>query len=167
MRRAISLVSGVALVCSSAAFAAQPEKSDVPSNPNILAAVQQLQLNEAQQTAILQGIQAALTPSPSTGPTVLASPPLTGDSTQFVACQIANVGATPAGISIFVIGHLGESLGTRQAVLDPGHSFGLGNTGNNSQQWCRFVADVPASQLRANNVVGLLAGGTVASAEAR
>jgi len=100
------------------------------------------------------------------GATVLATPPLSADIGQDLACQVANVGTTPANISISVIGHLGTVLNSRSASLDAGHAFGTAAPGDKSQAWCQFTADVPAAQLRADIVV-ISNGGDVAVAAAR
>jgi hypothetical protein len=150
MKRIFAIVA--ALSVSSAVFA--QVTTPAPTNPNILTTLQQLQLNEAQQTAILQGIQGALTPPTTTGPTILSTPPLSGETTQSMACQIANVGSTPVNISIVMFGHLGEVLTTREVTaFEPHHSVGIAIAGNRSQAWCQFTVDVPASQVRADMVV--------------
>jgi len=108
MRRE-SLAVAFVLSCSSG-FAAQ---ADVPSNPNILQSIQQLQLNEAQQTAILQAIQTALQP-PTVGNVLvtpmLATAPAAGAQNLIYGCTVTNISTTPKTVLVEILGTQGQNL---------------------------------------------------------
>ena len=90
MRSLTWLALGITFVSSSATLAAQ---ADAPSNPNIYQAVQQLQLNEAQQAAVLQNIQGALQGLiPAASNTETTIPLVTiGGVNNFIQCSAINL----------------------------------------------------------------------------
>jgi hypothetical protein len=157
MRRLSWIAVGIALTSSSAAFAAE----SVPSNPNILQAIQQLQLsiqqlqlNDTQETAVLGGIQASLTNvqtsltgiqsalqalSPSLG-NVLYTPPFPAGIGAALTCSFVNRSSQPVSVTVTVADTNGASVATNPFVNIP--SDGVASVAAAAAQsggYCRFT----------------------------
>ena len=85
MYKLACLAGGITLAYSSVAFAAEP------TNPNILQGIQQLQVNDVQQSATLQAIQTTLqglVPPPVSN--VAVTPAFETDGKASMTCSFVN-----------------------------------------------------------------------------
>ena len=147
MRRALSSIIISTSLLSLSAFAAQ---ADVPGNPNILAAVQDLQASQASQNATLTAIQTALTNIQSTinGLTpvqgnVRITPPIHwGVGNPSLLCLVRNVANAPRTIRMELILEDGSSDLGSEKVVGPGKitSSGLiGSPTTRAYSSCKFT----------------------------
>jgi hypothetical protein len=162
MRRLSWIAVGIALASSSAAFAAE----SVPSNPNILQAIQQLQLsiqqlqlNDAQETAVLGGIQSSLTNvqtsltgiqsalqalTPSLG-NVLYTPPFDAGINAALTCSFVNRSSDPVSVLIAAVNSVGITTSSFQASNIPNDGVGLLSTSApQNGAYCRFTIQTGA-----------------------
>ena len=162
MRRALSSIIISTSLLSLSAFAAQ---GDVPSNPNIWAAVQDLQASQASQNAALTALQTTLASIQTTVNSLIPpaqgqvrqSPPLffasAGGNT--IACPVTNVASASREVNIeYVQGSTGAVVSTIGAVLEPGRTRMSAFVGFASDNYyCRFtVLDGTRSDIRASAI---------------
>ena len=123
MRKTIIAVSLALGVAAGSVIAAQ---SEVPTNPNILQGVQQLQLSAAQEVAALQGIQSTLTsiqtalqgliPAVSN---VKTTAPVLGFSGQTIRCSVINLASQSRTVVISLLGPSGQVTNSAPIILQP------------------------------------------------
>jgi hypothetical protein len=120
MRKTIIALALALTVASGSVVAAQ---ADVPTNPNILQAIQQLQVNDAQEVAVLQGLQSTLTGVQSTLTSIQTAlqgltPPaasnvrttgaVLGFSGDAIRCAAINLSTSPKAVIVSLIGPAGQ-----------------------------------------------------------
>ena len=156
MRRALSSIIISTSLLSFSAFAAQ---ADVPSNPNIWAAVQDLQASQASQNATLSSIQTTLNSliPPAQG-NVRYTPPVSLISQ---GCQVANVSATPKTVTLEqLFGNV--VVATLTQTIEPG---ALANLPRQFASYCRFtVQDGTRSNIRGTALIFVESSGPVSFA---
>lgn len=155
MSRALfGIIIGTSLLLSSA-FAAQ---GDVPSNPNIFAALQNLQAGQAAQNTsltslqtTLTAIQNAITALAPVQSSVRTTPPLIHTGNTF-ECAVTNVSAAARSVRIEAISVPGAILLASQVVaVPPGDGSQIFVTQATSRTICRFtVLDGTRSDIRAS-----------------
>jgi len=145
MRKLLSSIAIGSSILSSPALAAP---LDVPSNPEILGAIQQLQATAAAQSAALASIQTVLasiqtvitTVPPVTN--VRFTPPLFIADNQGVLCAVANASGSPKHIKVELLRGTGAVQSTFLSgnfALDPGESSGGSTAPPRDSYVCKFT----------------------------
>jgi hypothetical protein len=156
------LALGITLAYSSVAFGAQGDPNgnpNAPGNPNILQAIQQLQLNDAQEAAALQGIQSTLTSIQTalqgltpTASNVRWTAPVLGFSGQTIRCAAINIATEAKSVIVSLVGPAGQVQNAVVTLQPLGNTIqNLHITAGEDVYACRFLvqngtkADITAS----------------------
>jgi len=122
------------------------------------------------QASVTQLASTVTPPAAPTSATLITGPvAAVGNNDLTAGCNITNVGTTPATVTYALVSDGGSLDGGHNVVLAPGASTATISTFGfpKNIRYCKFVANVPPSQLRAMLVVYDAASRTVAVAEAR
>jgi hypothetical protein len=176
MHHSSRIALSITLAFSSIAFAAQGEPNgnpNAPGNPNILQAIQQLQLNDAQEAAALQGIQSTLASiqaalkglTPPAASNVRTTAAVLGFSGDAIRCAAINLSAEAKSVIVSLIGPAGQVQNVT-VTLQPLASTiqNLFITAGEDVYACRFLvqngtkADITASltYIRADTIAAVV-----------
>jgi hypothetical protein len=123
----------------------------------LIATVNQLNTRVTQLVAAVPAPQTALT-----------TPALVFRSSDVVDCRVVNVGTTPARVTMTLLNLSGAVVDTITYInIQPGASVALRVTSGVGSGHCRFVPDVPVSQIRGVLEVSTLSFEPIVAVEAR